>query len=122
MGVLCLSLFCYALLCILSSFTIILKRKRELVVLLLLSNECLVNVNIMWLCLMVLQVGLQCVIVVFPDHTHLLFICTFKVLYFSDIVDILPTICWKEFTFVFGTIHDRLPLGSFRHFSPYSRM
>ena len=28
-GVLCLSLFCYALLCVLSSFAIILKRKRE---------------------------------------------------------------------------------------------
>ena len=30
-GVLCLSLFCYALLCVLSSFAIILKRKRKLV-------------------------------------------------------------------------------------------
>ena len=36
-GVLCLSLFCFVLLCVLSSFAIILKRKRELVVLLLLS-------------------------------------------------------------------------------------
>ena len=33
-GVLCLSLFCCALPCVLSSFAIILKRKRELVVLL----------------------------------------------------------------------------------------
>ena len=40
--VLCLSLFWYALLCVLSSFAIILKRKRELVVLLLLSYLCLV--------------------------------------------------------------------------------
>ena len=31
MGVLCLSLFCCALLCVFSSFAIILKRKRELV-------------------------------------------------------------------------------------------
>ena len=31
MGVLCLSLFCCALLCVLSSFAITLKRKRELV-------------------------------------------------------------------------------------------
>ena len=30
----CLSLFCYALLCVLSSFAIILKRKRKLVALL----------------------------------------------------------------------------------------
>ena len=29
-GVLCLSLFCYALLCVNSSFAIIFKRKREL--------------------------------------------------------------------------------------------
>ena len=35
MGVLCLSLFCYALLCVHSSFAIILKRKRKLVALLL---------------------------------------------------------------------------------------
>ena len=33
-GVLCLSLFCFVLLCVLSSFAIILKRKRELVALL----------------------------------------------------------------------------------------
>ena len=45
MGVLCLSLFWYALLCVLSSFTIILKRKRELVALLILSYGCLVTVN-----------------------------------------------------------------------------
>ena len=42
-GVLCLSLFCYALLCDHSSFAIILKRKRKLVVLLLLSYRCIVN-------------------------------------------------------------------------------
>ena len=35
-GVMCLSLFWYALFCVLSSFTIILKRKRELVSLFLL--------------------------------------------------------------------------------------
>ena len=75
MGVLCLSLFWYALLCVcvLSSFAIILKRKRELVSLLVLSYGCLVTVNVMWLFLTVPWVGLQCVIVVFRDHTHLLF-------------------------------------------------
>ena len=34
------SLFCYALLCVLSSFAIILTRKRELVTLLKLSSWC----------------------------------------------------------------------------------
>ena len=67
-----LFLFWYALLCVLSSFAIILKRKTELVALLLLSNGWLVTVNVLWLFLTVPWVGLQCVIVVFPDHTHLL--------------------------------------------------
>ena len=70
MGVLCLSLFWHALLCVLSSFAIILKRKRELVALLLLSYKCIVTVYVVWLFLTMLWVGLQCVIVVFPDHTH----------------------------------------------------
>ena len=74
MGVLCLSLFCYAILCVNSSFAIILKRKRCLVALLLLSYRCLVIVNVQWLFLTVPLVGLQFVIVVFPDHTHLLFV------------------------------------------------
>ena len=73
-GVLCLSLFCYALLCVHSSFAIILKRKRKLVALLLLSYRCIVTVNVLWLFVMVPWVGLQCVIVVFPDHIHLLFV------------------------------------------------
>ena len=72
-GVLCLSLFCYALICVHSSFAIILKRKRKLVALLLLSYRCTVTINVIWLFLKVLWVGLQCVIVVFLDHTHLLY-------------------------------------------------
>ena len=75
MGVLCLSLFCYALLCVYSSFAIILKRKRMLVALLLLSYRCIVTINVLWLFLMLPLVGLQCVTVVIPDHTHLLFAC-----------------------------------------------
>ena len=71
-GVLCLSLFCYALLCGHSGFAITLKRKRNLVTLLVLSYRCIVTVNILWLFLTVSWVGLQCVIVVFPYHTHLL--------------------------------------------------
>ena len=35
--------------------------------------RCLVTFGALWLFLTVLWVGLQCVIVVFPDHTHLLF-------------------------------------------------
>ena len=73
MRVLFLSLFCYALLCVHSNFAIILKRKKKLVALLLLSWGCIVTKNVLWLFLKVPLVGLQCVIVVFPDHTHLLF-------------------------------------------------
>ena len=54
-----------------SSFAIILMGKRELVALLGLSSWCLVIV--VWLFLTVPWVGLQFVIVVFPDHTHSLF-------------------------------------------------
>ena len=73
MGVRCLSLFCYALLCVHSSFAIILGRNRKLVALLLLSYRCINTGNVLWLFLTVPWVGLQCVIVVFPDHSHSLF-------------------------------------------------
>ena len=53
-----------------SSFSIILMGKRELVALLNLSSWCLVIV--MWLFLTVPWVCLRFVIVVFPDHSHLL--------------------------------------------------
>ena len=59
---------------VLSSFAIILTRKRELVALLLLSFGCLVTVNVLWFFLTVLWVGLQCAIVVCPDHTHFLLV------------------------------------------------
>ena len=62
---------CCALLCILSSFAIV--GKRELVALLCLSSWCLVIVIVLWLFLPVPWVGLKCVIVAFPDHTHLIF-------------------------------------------------
>ena len=50
-------------------FVVLVMGKRELVALLFLPGV------VMWLFLMVQCVlcGLQCVIVVFPDHTHLLF-------------------------------------------------
>ena len=52
-------------------FAIILMGKRQLVALLSLSSWCLVFV--VWFLLAVPWVCLQFVIVVFPDHTHLLF-------------------------------------------------
>ena len=67
----------FVLVCIiyvLSSFAIILTRKRELVGLLLLSHGCFVTVNVLYLLLTVPKVGLQFVSVEFPDHTHLLFV------------------------------------------------
>ena len=71
--VLCLSLFCYALLCVHSSFAITLKRERKLVALHLLSYRCILTVNVLCVFLMVPVVGLLCVSVVFPDHTRLIF-------------------------------------------------
>ena len=68
----CWSLFWYALLCDPSNFAIILKRKRKLVALSLLSFGCLVTVKVLWLILTVPWVSLQFVIMVFPDHTYLL--------------------------------------------------
>ena len=94
-GILCLSLFCYALLCVHSSFAIILKRKRKLVALLLLFYRCIVTIHVLWLFRTVPWVGMQCVIVVFPVHTHLLFdrTCTwiynvvhFQTFWFSSIL------------------------------------
>ena len=56
-----------------SGFAIILTRKREIVALLSFSLGRIVVVNVLWLFLKVPWVGLQCVIVVYPDHTDLLF-------------------------------------------------
>ena len=60
-----------------SSIAIILMGKRELVALLNLSSWCLVMVE--WLFLVVPWGCLWFVIVVFPDHTHLLFSLTVKI-------------------------------------------
>ena len=70
-GVCNCSMFCCMLLYVHSSFAIILMGKRELVALLSLSSWCLVIV--MWLFLTMPRVCLQFVIVIFPDHIHLLF-------------------------------------------------
>ena len=81
---LCLSLFCYALLCVHSSFAIPWRGRESwllcyycltiyvlwLFLNLRLSSWCLVTVIVLWPFLMVPWVSLQCVIVIFPDHTH----------------------------------------------------
>ena len=42
-------LFCYVLLCVLSSFAMLLKRKRDMAALLLLPCGCLIAVYVLWL-------------------------------------------------------------------------
>ena len=64
--------FCGTLLYVHSSIAIILMGKRELVALLNLSSWCLVMVERLFLT--VPRGCLQFAIVVFPDHTHLLFL------------------------------------------------
>ena len=65
-------MFCCVLLCVHSSIAIILMGKRELVALLDLSSWCLVMVERIFLA--VPRGCLRFVIVVFPDHTHELFL------------------------------------------------
>ena len=72
MGVCNCSMFCCTLLYVNSSIAIILMEKRELIALLNLSSWCLVMVERLFLA--VPRGCLQFVIVVFPDHTHLLFL------------------------------------------------
>ena len=63
-----MSLFCYALLCVHSSFAIILSGWESW----LLCYYCIVTINVLRLFLVVPWVGLLYVLVVFPDHSHLL--------------------------------------------------
>ena len=71
-GVCDCSMFCCTLLYVHFSIAIILMGKRELIALLNLSSWCLVMVERLFLA--VPRGCLQFVIVVFPDHTHLLFL------------------------------------------------
>ena len=75
MGVCNCSMFCCMLLYVHSSIAIILMGKRELIALLNLSSWCLVMVERLFLA--VPRGCLQFVIVVFPDHAHLLFLKCF---------------------------------------------
>ena len=72
MGVCNCSMFCCTLLYVHSSIAIILMWKRELVALLNLSSCCHMMVERFFLA--VPRGCLRFVIVVFPDHTHLLFL------------------------------------------------
>ena len=76
MGVCNCSMYCCTLLYVHSSIAIILMGKRELIALLNLSSLCLVMVERLFLA--VPRGCLQFVIVVFPDHTHLLFLIWVK--------------------------------------------
>ena len=77
MGVCNCSMFCCTLLYVHSSIAIILMGKRELIALLNLSSWSLAMVEQLFLA--VPRGCLQFVIVVFPDHTHLLLL----IIYFS---------------------------------------
>ena len=77
-------MFCCTLLYVHSSIAIILMGKRELVALLNLSSWCLVMVERLFLA--VPRGCLRFVIMVFPDHTHLLFssyIMSIQLLFFE---------------------------------------
>ena len=76
MGVCNCSMFCCTLLYVYSRIAIILVRKRELIALLILSSWCLVMVERLFLALP--RGCLRFVFVVFPDHTHLLFLLIAK--------------------------------------------
>ena len=73
MGFCVCSMYCYAMLCVLSKFVIFLVGNRELFALICLYSLCLLIV--MRLFNTVPWVGLQCVIVivVFSDHIHFSF-------------------------------------------------
>ena len=86
MGVCNCSMFCCMLLYVHSSIAIILMGKRELVALLNLSSWCLVMVGQLFLA--VPRACLRFVIVVFPDHTHLLFL----ILCFIYLTELLVTL------------------------------
>ena len=84
MGVCNCSMFCCTLLYVQFSIAIILMRKRELIALLNLSSWCLVMVERLFLA--VRRGCLQFVIVVFPDHTHLLYLCILTLKFDSNAI------------------------------------
>ena len=87
MGVCNCSMFCCTLLYVHSSIAIILMGKRELIALLNLSSLCPVMVERLFLA--VPRGCLLFVIVVFPDHTHLLFLTVAKLRSLTAHIEIL---------------------------------
>ena len=83
-------MFCFTLLYVHSSNAIILMGKRELVALLNLSSWCLVVVGRLFL--LVPRGCLRFVIVVIPDHTHLLFLEIQNCLNCSALISKMATI------------------------------
>ena len=91
-GVCNFSMFCCTLLYVHSSIAIILIEKTELVAFLGLSSWCLVVVERLFLA--VPRGCLQFVIVVFPDHTHLLFWKSHALAHIViSVVNVQPTVC-----------------------------
>ena len=76
-------MFCCTLLYVHSSVAIILMGKKEVVALLNLTSWCLVMVERLFLA--VLRGCLRFVIVVIPDHTHLLFFYHFRLKFYTAI-------------------------------------
>ena len=70
-----------------SSFAVISMGKRELAALLSLSSRCLMIV--VWLFLTMSRVCLQFVVVVIPDHTHLLFFLSYASTILSNQISIV---------------------------------
>ena len=67
----CLWEFCVCLRFVMRYFmSILILQSSWLVALLLLPYRCIDTINDLWLFLTVPWFGLQCVIVVFPDHTY----------------------------------------------------
>ena len=89
-------MFCCTLLYVHSSIAIILMGKRELIALLNLSSLCLVMVERLFLA--VPRGCLQFVIVVFPDHTHLLFLfcLMFAMSLCASVYMCFVVTCWER--------------------------
>ena len=103
-------MFCCTLLYVHSSIAIILIGKRELIALLNLSSWCLVMVNQLFLAMP--RGCLRFVVVVFPDHTQLLFRTCPSRITFYDKQDNLNCRIFETFNFEF---HD----GDVPHSSSY---
>ena len=117
MGVCDCSLFCRMLLNVHSSIAIILMGKRELIALLDLSSWCLVVVERLFLT--VPRGCLQFVIVVFPDHTHLLFLVALLTLLLVFLNILRKTIEGYLDSFpslIFNTIKTKLIIHAFHSY------